>query len=200
MFMLTKIAVVLATLALAAASPAVLAQSKQSSDKQAASQSQKKGSLAKEDQKRFRDMAQANMAEVEAGKLAQQQARSDAVKKYGEHMVEDHGKMLDEQQQMAQSKGLEMPKQPNKEQQSAMKKLQSAKDGQFDKAFMSQMVKDHEKALKLVRDSAKNAKDPELKAMAQKAEPDIQKHLQMAKQLSDQASAGASAAPKKTSK
>jgi putative membrane protein len=198
--MLTKIAVALATLTLAAASPAVLAQSKQSSDKQASSQSQKKGSLAKEDQKRFRDMAQANMAEVEAGKLAQQQARSDEVKKFGEHMVEDHGKMLDEQQQMAQSKGLEMPKQPNKEQQSAMKKLQSAKDGQFDKAFMSQMVKDHEKALKLARDSAKNAKDPELKAMAQKAEPDIQKHLQMAKQLSDQASAGESASPKKTSK
>jgi putative membrane protein len=199
MFMLTKIAVVLAALTLAAASPAVLAQSKQSSDKQS-SRSQKEGSLAKDDQKRFRDMAQANMAEVQAGKLAQQQARSDEVKKFGEHMVEDHGKMLDEQQQMAQSKGLEMPKQPNKEQQSAMKKLQSAKDGQFDKAFMSQMVKDHEKSLKLARDAAKNAKDPELKAMAQKAEPDIQKHLQMAKQLSDQASAGASGSAKKTSK
>jgi uncharacterized protein (DUF305 family) len=67
---------------------------------------------------------------------------------------------------------MQMPKQPNKE--------------QFDRAFMSQMVKDHEKALKLAQDAAKNAKDAE-------------KHLQMAKQTSDKASAGASAAPKKNS-
>jgi uncharacterized protein (DUF305 family) len=55
---------------------------------------------------------------------------------------------------------------------------------------MSQMVKDHEKALKTVQQAAKNAKDPQVKQMAQKAEPDIEKHLQMAKQLSDSASAG----------
>lgn len=53
------------------------------------------------------------------------------------------------------------------------------------KEYGEQMVEDHEKALKLAQDAAKNAKDPELKAMAQKAAPDIQQHLQMAKQLSD---------------
>jgi putative membrane protein len=36
-------------------------------------------------------LAQANMAEVQAGKLAQQQAKSDEVKKFGEHMVQDEG-------------------------------------------------------------------------------------------------------------
>ena len=46
--------------------------------------------------------------------------------------------------------------------------------------------------LRLAQDTAKNAKDPELKAMAQKAAPDIEKHLQEAKELSDRASAGAS--------
>jgi predicted outer membrane protein len=50
---------------------------------------QKKGGLAKQDQQYFRDLAQANVAEVEAGKLAQQQASSEEVKEYGEQMVED---------------------------------------------------------------------------------------------------------------
>jgi putative membrane protein len=206
--MIPRLTAVLAALALGAAAPAALGQSapadkrasSQSSSDKPSSQAQKKGGLAKEDQQYFRSLAQANMAEVEAGKLAQQQASSEEVKEYGEQMVEDHGKMLEEQKKMAQSKGMQVPKQPNKEQQAAMKKLKEAKGEQFDRAFMSQMVKDHEKALKLAQDTAKNAKDPELKAMAQEAAPDIQKHLQMAKQLSDKASAGGSATRSKQSK
>lgn len=41
-----------------------------------------------------------------------------------------------------------------------------------------------EKTLKLVQDAAKNAKDPELKQAAEKAAPEVEKHLQMAKQIS----------------
>jgi putative membrane protein len=173
-----RFAAFLAALALAAAAPAF-----------AQSQS-KKGSVSKQDQQYFRDIAQANMAEVQAGKVAQQQASNPQVKEFAEHMVQDHGRMIQEQEQMAGAKGVQMPKQPKKEQQAALDKLKKAEGAQFDKAYMSQMVKDHEKALKTVQQAAKNAKDPQVKQMAQKAEPDIEKHLQMAKQLSDSASAG----------
>jgi putative membrane protein len=156
----------------------------------------KKGNLAKQDQQYFREMAQANLAEIETGKLAQQQASEEQVKEYGEHMVKDHGQMLQEQEKMAKSKGMEMPKQPKKEHQAALKKLQNAKGEQFDAAYMSQMVKDHEKTLKLVEEAAQKSKDPELKAMAEKAAPQIEKHLQMAKQLSDRAAAGATSGKK----
>lgn len=185
--MFPRLTVALAALALAAAAP-VLAQSK------------KAGSFDKQDQQFFRSLAQGNMAEVEAGKLAQQQASSSEVKKFAEHMVKDHGKMLQEQQSMAKSKGVEMPKQTNKDQQAAMKMLKQAKGEKFDTAFIGQMVKDHEEALHLAQDAAKRASDPQFKAMAEKAAPEIQKHLAMAKQLSDKASAGGSAAPKKSSK
>ena len=175
--MLSRLIASFAALALAAAAPA-FAQSK-------------KDGLAKQDQQYFRDIAQANLAEVEAGKLAQQRASSEKVKEYAEQMVKDHGRMLEEQQQLASAKGLQLPKQPKKEHQEALKKLQQAKGEQFDRAYMSQMVKDHEQALKTVQAAAQKAKDPELKALAGKALPEIQKHLQMAKQLSDQAAAGA---------
>lgn len=209
---------VLVALALGGAAPAALAQSApadkrassdSASESQARAQKQtqkqaqrqdKAGSLAKQDQQYFRDMAQASLAEVETGKLAQQQASNEQVKEFAEHMVKDHGRMMEEQEQMAGDKGLQMPKQPNKEHQAALKKLENAKGEQFDRAYMSQMVKDHEKTLKLVREASKNAKDPELKAMAQKAAPDIEKHLQMAKQLSDRASAGASSGKQGRSK
>src|SRR5688500_20335585 len=56
------------------------------------SQAQKKDDPAKDDQKFWHDFAQANMAEVEAGKLAQQKAKSEEVKKFGEHMIQEIGR------------------------------------------------------------------------------------------------------------
>ncbi|MNC86347.1 hypothetical protein D3C83_20000 [compost metagenome] len=64
-----------------------------------------------------------------------------------------------------------------------MNKLQKEKGEGFDKAFMQQMVKDHQEALKLHQDAAKSAKDPQLKAAAEKSVPVIQKHLEEAKSI-----------------
>lgn len=183
----TKLAAALAALALVTASPSLVAQTK----------SPGPDALAKQDQRYFRDMAQDNMFEVQTGKLAQQRARSDEAKKFGERMVEDHGKMLEEQRTMAKSKKVSMPKEPNRQQQAALKKLQGVKGEQFDAAYMSEMVNDHEKAVKLLKEAAQNARDAELKAMVEKATPVIEEHLQMAKEISDKASAGGTAAPAK---
>lgn len=64
-----------------------------------------------------------------------------------------------------------------------MKKLESASGAEFDTRFMTRMAKDHEHALKLVQNTAKNAKHPGLKADAEKSVPVIQKHLEEAKRI-----------------
>jgi putative membrane protein len=135
------------------------------------------------DAKAIRDLAEANMAEVESGKVAAQKAQSEDVKKFAQHMVDEHGKMLQEVQQLAQSKSVDLPKAPNAKHQAAMKKLESASGEQFDKAYMSAMVKDHQETAKNVEKIASSSKDPEVKQAAQKALPDIKEHLQMAQQL-----------------
>jgi putative membrane protein len=147
--------------------------------------SEKKG--ANTDARAMRDLAEANMAEVETGKVAAQKAQSDEVKKFAQHMVDDHGKMLQEVQQLAQSKGVDLPKSPNKKHQAAMKKLESASGEQFDKAYMSEMVKDHQDTVKKVEKMAKSSKDAEVKSAAQKALPDLKQHLQMAQDVARKA-------------
>jgi putative membrane protein len=112
--MRTKLTLAVLASATLAASPLVFAQSKDSSKDASAKTQQKKGGLAGKDRKYFRDIAEANMAEVQTGKLAQNKASSDDVKKFAAHMVEDHGKMLSEQQTMAKSKGVQLPKQPRR--------------------------------------------------------------------------------------
>jgi putative membrane protein len=143
----------------------------------------KEAALEGQDMKFFREMAQADLAEVQAGKMAQGKAQNDEVKKYAQHMVEDHGKKVAEARTLAKSKGVQMPSAPAKKHQDAAKKLEQASGSEFDRMFMRQMVKDHEEALKLAQQAAKSAKDKDLKAAAEKSVPVIEKHLEMAKTI-----------------
>lgn len=80
--MRTKLTLALLASAALAASPVVLAQSKDNSKDASAKTEQQKGGLAGKDRKYFQDIAEPNMAEAETGKLAQNKASSDDVKKF----------------------------------------------------------------------------------------------------------------------
>jgi putative membrane protein len=174
-------------LIVAAAVAAFLAFPLQAQDKGA----KRDSPLSKNDRQALMRLAQADMAEIEAGKLAQEKASSPEVKKYGEHMVQEHTKMLEEGKQVAQSKGVKPPASTDKKHQAAAKKLQGLSGEEFDRQYLAQMVKDHAEVLKLAQKTAKETKDADLKAHVQKGEPHVKEHLEQAKKL--QASLGASA-------
>jgi putative membrane protein len=155
------------------------------------SQKQSSSTLSKSDQRYFADLAKANLAEIEAGKLALNKASSEAVKNYAKHMVDDHGKMLEEQRAMGREKRAAMPSAPDGKHKKALDKLQALSGAEFDRAYMDQMVKDHEDALELVKDIASKADDPAFKTAGQKAVPEIQQHLGTAKQVASQAKGSA---------
>ena len=178
----------MAAAALLAAGP-VSAQTQEKSDKSAATQKSAKsdksakGGESRADAKHLKELALANMAEVEAGKLATEKAQDAKVKEYAQHMVDDHGKMLEEVKQLAQAKGVDLPSAPDAKHQKLMKKLQGLSGEKFDREYMQAMVKDHRDALKLAQRTSKGAKDAELKSAAQKAAPQIQDHLKMAQDI-----------------
>jgi putative membrane protein len=160
--------------------PSVNAQDKSTKNETTA---KKSGALAKDDLQALRKFAQADMAEIEAGKVAAQKASSPEVKKYGEHMVQEHMKMLDEGKKLAQAKGVKPPAGPEKKHQDALKKLQGAEGEDFDRRYMRQMVRDHQEVLKLAEKTARDAKDPALKAHAEKGLPHIKEHLESARNI-----------------
>lgn len=169
--------------AVAAAALIAMAGSPSAQDTKKQQEAAKKAALQGSDGKMIREIAQADLAEVAAGKLGASKAQSGEVKQFAQHMVEDHGKHLAQVRKMAKAKGVQLPSTPAKKHQDAMKQLESASGPAFDKAFMDMMVKDHEEALKLVQAAAKNAKDKDLRADAQKTAPVIEKHLEMAKSI-----------------
>jgi putative membrane protein len=154
-------------------------------------QDKKAGGLSQEDARSLARMARGDMAEIAAGKVAAEKASHPEVRKFGEQMVQDHGKMLEEGRKLAQAKGLKPPAAPARKHQEALKKLQGLSGDEFDRRYMQQMVKDHDEASKLAEKTAKEAKDAELKAHAQKGAPHIKEHLAMARKLNDSLRAGA---------
>ena len=120
------------------------------------------------------------LAEVELGKLAQQKGSSDQVKQFGSRMVEDHSKANDELKQIVSSQGLSAPTDLDAKHKSTMAKLDKLSGQQFDRAYMSDMVKDHKEDIALFRKESSSGKDSDLKSFAAKTLPTLEDHLKMA--------------------
>ena len=88
--------------------------------------------LSNADEKILKELAQANIAEINAGKMAEQKSENDQVKSFAKTMVDDHTKALDELKQIAQAKGVTLPTAPDSKQQAMEKKLSALSAAQFD--------------------------------------------------------------------
>ena len=65
------------------------------------------------DQSFYEHLAQGGMAEVEAGKLAQQHGASQAVKEFAAMMVKDHSAANEKLKKLADSKSVKLPDGPS---------------------------------------------------------------------------------------
>jgi putative membrane protein len=141
-------------------------------------------SLASSDVKWMEKAAQAGIAEVETGKLAAAQGKRDDVRSFGKQMMEDHGKANEELKSIALKKGVTLPDKTDEKHIRAAGKLAGLNGDAFDKEYIDEAaVSDHKDAEKHFRDGAKDLKDPDLKAFAQKTLPVIQHHLKMAQAM-----------------
>lgn len=65
----------------------------------------------------------------------------------------------------------------------ALKKLEDQTGAEFDRAYVSEMCKDHEKAISKFEQASRSATDPELKQFASDTLSKLKEHNQMAEQL-----------------
>jgi putative membrane protein len=120
------------------------------------------------------------------GNIAKQNGGSDAVKQFGDKMVNDHSKSNNELKQLAQTKGVAVPTNVTAKDKRMSKMLGAKQGSDFDKAYIHDMVKDHEEDVAEFRNEAQNGKDPDVKAWAQKTLPTLEQHLALAKQVAGQ--------------
>lgn len=127
----------------------------------------------------------AGLAEVEMGKLGAQKATDPDVKAYAQKMVTDHTKGNKELMAATQGKNLEVPTAPDMMHKGMMEKFEHQKaDTDFNHDYMQQMVRDHKKVIELYTTAANDSTlDVDLRALANKSLPVLQKHLAEAQKL-----------------
>lgn len=137
------------------------------------------------------EAARGGIAEVEKGKLAASKGANAQVKAFGQQMVDDHSKANDELKQLAASKGIAVPTETDAHNKAMLAKLKKLNGAAFDRAYISDMVKDHTEDVAHFKKEAAQAKDPQVRAWAAQTLPTLEHHLQMAREASKALSSGA---------
>ena len=127
--------------------------------------------------------AQSGLAEVELGQLATQKAFSEEVKKFGQRMVDDHTKAYEQLKQVAAEKNIDVPQQLDAKDKATKAHLEKLSGQQFDRLYMKDMVRDHQKDVAEFERESKIAKDPAIKNFAQQTLPILKDHLKEAEKI-----------------
>ncbi|MBL7706679.1 MAG: DUF4142 domain-containing protein [Taibaiella sp.] len=128
----------------------------------------------------------AGKSEVRLGELGQLRGTHAMVREYGMMMVKDHQMANKELEELVMQKGYaDMPGIADAADDEAYEQLSKKKGDAFDKAFAQQMVKDHEKVIRLFTMQAENGKDEALKNWAAQKLPVLKEHLEHAKRLQE---------------
>jgi putative membrane protein len=137
--------------------------------------------------------SEVNISEVRAGLLAEQKAQSDAVKAFGRLMALDHSELESQLATTAALDQVQVPDKPSSTAEQQMDRLESMSGGQFDRAYMNDMVQGHQKVVSRFQSEKSNAHNPTVLAVASSALPILQQHLALAKAVQGSLSSGPAA-------
>jgi putative membrane protein len=146
--------------------------------------------LNKSDRKFAMEAAMGGMTEVELGRLATERGASDAVKQFGQRMVDDHSKANDDLKQWATTAGVTLPTALDAKHQAMVTKMSGLSGAAFDRAYSQAMLKDHVKDVALFQREADRGTDSGLKSFASTTLPTLREHLRMARSLNGRAGGG----------
>ena len=128
--------------------------------------------------------ARMNAFEIEAGRLAQDSARSDTIQTYARQMVDDHTALG---QQLRDSvagldESLTLSDSADANARARLNTLRRSK--RFDATYRQQMITSHQETLALFQSYAKRKNaNPSIRAVIRSAVPNVQMHLSAARRL-----------------
>ena len=128
--------------------------------------------------------ADGGMAEVALAKLAQEKASNADVKSFAATLEKDHTAANDELKEVASKKNITLPASPSKNHQALHDKLAKLSGAEFDKAYVSAMLEDHQKDVREFARVSSASGDADVKAFATKTLPTLKDHLKQVQDLS----------------
>lgn len=157
-----------------------------SGDMQQGTQSAPARELSSQDRKFIEKAAIGGMAEVQMGQLAAQKSQHQAVRDYGNAMVNEHTAGNQRLMNIASSLGVTPPADLDFKHRRMSKKLNKASEKDFDEMYIESQIKDHRKMIDLFEEQGRDGGNAELKQLASEMLPKLRNHLQMAEQIEGQ--------------
>lgn len=127
--------------------------------------------------------SEAGLMEVNFAELALRQADKADVKAFAQMMVDDHTKINGELLKLANKDQFTPAAKMNAKDQEEFSKLSKMKGADFDRAYVHNQLEAHEGAVALFKSEAKDGKNADLKAFAEKTLPTLEHHLDMVQKL-----------------
>jgi putative membrane protein len=149
-----------------------------------------RAAAADEDQRGLSDQqfvtqaSAAGLAEVNLARLALEQSNNADVKKFAQHIIDDHTKASQQLNSLADKHRITPAPEMDAKHRMLAERLAQLRGADFDRAFLDAMVKDHQEAISLFERESKDGQDKELKEFASKALATLKDHLDMAQKAS----------------
>lgn len=138
------------------------------------------------------EAASSNSMEIAAGGLATSNGQHEAVRAFGQQMVDEHTAVQNEMSELANSKGWTVPTELLRKHERELERLRNQTGEDFDREFAELMVRSHEDAIDLFTDFAESGDndpdrriDQDLRNFASQKVPDLRAHLDHANRLLD---------------
>lgn len=136
--------------------------------------------------------AQGGIAEVKMGRLAAEKASAPDVKAFGQQMVDDHTKANDQLASVVKQEYMILPSDLTAKDEAMYNRLAKLSGVAFDKAYVADMLKDHDADVKEFQKEVRRGKDPNIKNFAEQTLPVLQEHLEKIKSIHSKLGSGAS--------
>jgi putative membrane protein len=157
-------------------------------------QAQAKPEDLKKDTESIKAVSSDHLLEIRLGTIAQKKASNPAVKQFGERMVTDHTRMLNEWRALLSTTGYPFQPGLTNAQEQEFKRLDKESGAAFDRDYMTSMIQDHQNAVAKFQDLRVSASSEQVRGLVAAGLPVIQEHLSLAAQVGNQVGASGNVA------
>jgi putative membrane protein len=134
----------------------------------------------------LREAASSNLMEIRLGQLAQTKASNQAVKQFAQRMTVDHTNLENQVTSAVSAGGQTWNPAMDSRHAQQVSRLEGLSGEQFDRAYMSLMIKGHQRDVNNFQTQSQSARSNQVRTLATNSLPVLQQHLSLAIQVGSQ--------------
>lgn len=131
----------------------------------------------------IREAIHGNLLEVGLGRVAESRAGNDGVEKFAERMVSEHNAMNDQWARLAQDHDMRVTLDFGPAGAQTIDRLEDLDGAEFDQAYMTEMIRHHERDLAALQRMASSARSAKVRQLAASGSATVREHLALARQV-----------------